>query len=206
MVGVGICGEGSCLLSHLKQRDKGACVQTCPARTHSQWPPFTKSCLLKLPPSPRSSTGRGKAFLTRAFGKYSRLKLLQVYGGWQQGGGWPVPSLQSCKSDGQAIRCGPAVERKDEKLGEKIRKVACFEVYRSVVVWIRMPPLVALFGRFRRCVGGRMSLGWTLRGKDSRHFQCALLCARALGLLLSRQACCCASPPWWWWALISLRP
>lgn len=27
--------------------------------------------------------------------------------------------------------------------------------------------------------------GWTLRGKDSRHFQRALLCARALGLLLS---------------------
>lgn len=41
-------------------------------------------------------------------------------------------------------------------------------------------------GRFRRCgVGGRMSLGWALRGKDSQHFQHALLCAQALGLLLS---------------------
>lgn len=94
--------------------------------------PFAKSCLLKVPSSPRSSTGRGKAFLTRAFGEYSRSRLLLVYGDSRVESG--LYQVYSLGGSGQAIRCGPAVGRKDDKLGEKIRKVACFEVYGSVVV------------------------------------------------------------------------
>lgn len=93
--------------------------------------PFTKSCLLKVPPSPRSSTGRGKVFLTQAFGEYARSKLPWVYGDSRVEGG--LFQVYSLGGSGQAIRCGPAVGRKDDKLGEKIRKVACCDVYGSVV-------------------------------------------------------------------------
>lgn len=47
-----------------------------------------------------------------------------------------------------------------------------------------VPHLVALFGKVQEVWCWR-KWGWTLRGKESRHFQHALLCARALGLLLS---------------------